>query len=163
MKVYRYMSMNEFKKFVAGYTLTKNERGCRNRWSGELNPMFYFLPEVTNVGNMEWDRDFPALEAYRCFYGGIVTEDVLVEFETSVVMEETSGNYLDWYGDEVYADELCVPTYGRTRFIPLRYCFNALVEEKKWRDASTLPQIDTVPLTYSIADVVKKAWAERCN
>ena len=131
MKLYRYMSLAEFSKMLAGVDIT-GKRDFKARTASEgvcflaettvgTRSCFYTEEDSVVEFSPEWTIQF--LE-------GIVTNDVLVEFETQEEVEESWGIYADpltdgWY-DTICINEYCVPSYNRDTFIPLRY---ALVDE----------------------------------
>lgn len=128
MKVYRYMSFHEFNLMEAGVTIVGRSYHDANTDSVGV----CFLPELTYV------RDGEAWTADKCleFMSGIVTNDVLVEFETNETMTESWGEYADPYGD--YDDtisimELCIPQYNRSSMIPVRYAMG----DTNWYDISS--------------------------
>lgn len=118
MKFYRYMSMKEFQKMSAGCDIFgKNSFKARTNSEGVC-----FLGENTLVD----DRDFSPIQCY-IFLNGIVSSDILVEFEAAdgVELEEAFGIYADPYGD--YYDcmsitEYNLPMYNRDIMRPVRYC-----------------------------------------
>lgn len=120
MKVYRFMSEKEFTLLSAGCELIHtNARKAKTNSEG-----FCFLPEkVTFSTNGETVTFKP--EQCIHFLGGIVTNDVLVEMETSVELHEGYGIYadpidLEW-GSTIDITEYSVQRYDRDTFIPVRY------------------------------------------
>ena len=124
MLVYRYMSNKEFNKVTAGVTLVNNNSFKGNKTNSKG---FCFLPEKVSFYSyaQETEVTLTAQECYE-FLEGIVSRDVLVEFETEEELEESSGVYADPLTDEwganIVIDELCTITYDRDTFIPKRYC-----------------------------------------
>lgn len=120
MKVYRYMSLTEFKRMLWGENIVGKER-----FNAKTNSQgVCFLPErikgsVEDGTNVEFDP----IEAFWFLYG-IVSGDVLVEFEAEEdSFNHTYGNYAEpnTYQDMVIG-ELCIPYYNRDICKPLRYC-----------------------------------------
>ena len=119
MKVYRYMSMGEFKKMASGCPMVHvgNFRKSRTSSSG-----FCFLPEeivaIDECGELRFSPE-ECLE----FLSGIASEDILVEFEApKSSLTESYGIYSNpaTYG-HMSIRELCADEYNRDVFIPLRY------------------------------------------
>lgn len=131
MKVYRYMSMKEFEKMSAGCVLENMNtfKDCRTESEG-----FCFLPQITKFEVCdEWEGEVFTFEytPEQCiqFLTGIVTNDVLVEFEVDKTLINASyGVYADptyISGDDGIIEilEYCTKTYSRDDFIPCRYAF----------------------------------------
>ena len=116
MKVYRYMSNNEFALVTAGVEVV----GRRYMTSRSV----CFLPEtvVINGGELVYTPE----ESF-IFLRGIVSNDVLVEFETDADLENCCGDYCDPRADEwgefICVNELSISAYSLDNFKPLRYCF----------------------------------------
>lgn len=113
MRLYRYMSMKEFEKLSAGCDLVnKNHfQKCRTESEG-----FCFLSENCN--------GYDPIHALA-FLHGIVTEDILIEFEVdSKFITKSSGLYNDPSHDCDFIEvvEYCTRSYNRDTFKPLRYC-----------------------------------------
>lgn len=103
MKVYRWMSNEEFDKLTAGVPMINTNKfiNCRTDSAG-----FCFLPEKVEFDSLpsgDWSADpehcvWDPASAYE-FLNGIVSDDVLVEFEVS---EEARERLHKGYG--VYCD-----------------------------------------------------------
>lgn len=128
MKVYRYMSLNEFNKMSAGCEII----GRKSFRAYTESKGICFLPESVRFESESVDSEFlevcfsPA-DCLR-FLSGIVTDEVLVEFEAA---EGYLSESRAFYADPVNMDpdatieitELCAPSYNRNIFQPLRYGF----------------------------------------
>lgn len=116
MKLYRYMSFKEFHKLSSGCDLVNDNhfQKCRTESEG-----FCFLPARSNGYD-------PISALY--FLHGIVTDDILVEFEVdNSLVTESEGVYnnpmpSDPYDDTMTITEYCTRSYNRDTFKPLRYC-----------------------------------------
>lgn len=122
MKLYRYMSMKEFQLLSAGCELeNKNTfKKCLTNSEG-----FCFLGEKTKfVINDTEEVTFSAQEC-RMFLNGIVSDDILVEFEVADTtgLKEGFGVYASPYDYEelIRIDEYSVMSYNRDKFVPIRY------------------------------------------
>lgn len=129
MKLYRYMSFVELDKLTCGINLNNRNQFKQKRTT---SIGFCFLPESTIISGTEYSP-------VDCigFLQGIVTNDVLVEFEVqnSDCIRESIGVYAHPYLDDIITiKEYCVSTYSRNTFVPTRY---ALVENRtkfQWYD-----------------------------
>lgn len=115
MKLYRYMSMKEFTNLSAGCDLVNKNRFQKCRTGSEG---FCFLPENSN--------GFDPIQALN-FLHGIVTNDILVEFEVdSELVTKSFGYYNNPYecydAGSMCVTEYCAQSYNRDTFRPLRYC-----------------------------------------
>ena len=131
MKLYRYMSFNEFNKMNAGITIvgkrsfkarTNSEGIC---FLGEKTPAETYYTEYDENDlpySVEVNYTFTPEDCMR-FLCGIVSKDILVEFETdSTNIRESWGTYSDPYGEDCMGiTEYCTPSYNRDTFIPVRY------------------------------------------
>ncbi len=127
MKVYRYMSEKEFHACNSGIELVPLHRNHKARTTSKG---FCFLPEIVCLHGQHYDGT-PYTEkttADHClsFLSGIVTSDVLVEFEApETFFRKSDGIYADPYSDSwddfITMDELCCDSYSRDILIPLRY------------------------------------------
>jgi hypothetical protein len=103
--------------------------GCtihgKHRFSARTNSTgICFLGEVTIVG----DYTLSPTDCY-IFLDGIVSEDILVEFETEINLKETYGAYNHLYGGRLIIPEYCIPEYDMDSMHPTRYC---IPDEWKW-------------------------------
>lgn len=125
MKVYRYMSFAEFNKMSIGCTMTNDSKhkGCRTSSVG-----FCFLAEENKFYSYGCEEEV-SLSADACymFLCGIVSDDVLVEFEVAEGFElgVDYGIYADPYGGwddpSICIDEYTTMSYSRDELIPTRY------------------------------------------
>lgn len=126
-KFYRYMSMSEFDKLMLGLTIHgKSKFNARTNSTG-----ICFLGEHTEIVSTNEDGetttvDFSPLDCYR-FLGGIVSNNILVEFEAdTTILSATTGVYADPLNMDEYArvsiTEYCIPEYNNSVMRPLAYC-----------------------------------------
>lgn len=135
MKIYRYMGLNEFQKMCSGVEIVgpRFHRGCATTSTGVC-----FLPEVVRESDEWWLSDpltFTPLEAYMFLFGVVEANPILVEFEVldPSCLKKSMGIYAcpeqycrsdnpyDRYYERIAVDELCIPSYSRETFHPLRY------------------------------------------
>lgn len=120
MKLFRFMSKNEFDAYMNGDTL-KNDV----KHKGYTNSKgFCFM-------NLE---DYEPEYAYS-FLSGIVSPKVCVVFETDKILTESYGRYADPYGsflDSFISDEYCIEEYSNNDFKLIKYCYD--FDEKHWLD-----------------------------
>ena len=126
MKAYRWMSKKEFQKLMAGCDINVVRRRRTTRTTGK--GIFFFPEDYFKT----WMTDFPDFvskqpspEFSSKFLSGIVSQDVLVEFDVQCEPEISYGVYAnpytgDW-DDYIEVDELCVPFYNRETMVPIRY------------------------------------------
>ena len=141
MRIYRYMSAKEFNMLSAGITI-EGKRFLKCRTSSEgvcfLGSETTFVAEDPLTGDMT-ERTFSPEMCIR-FLGGIVTNDVLVEFEVTdeSILRETVGVYAnplsDYWGDYVNVPELCCDSYNRETLVPLRYAIVKDGWQWEWYD-----------------------------
>lgn len=125
MKLYRYMSAQEFNDLCIGMDMVNENphECCATNSIG-----FCFLGEHTK--EHYGDRVFSPTDCYD-FLSGIVSPDVLVEFDApDDAVSESYGTYAD--PDDYDCDlfniarigitEYCTTHYSRDTFRPLRYC-----------------------------------------
>lgn len=126
MKFYRYMSLEEFAKLSNGCDICGHKHHARRTSSNGV----CFLGEHTTFVSY-WDYDdakeytFSALDCYS-FLSGIVSSDVLVEFEAdSNILTESYGLYADPinmdYDTIIDIKEYCISMYNRDIMHPIRY------------------------------------------
>ena len=116
------MSFEEFNNMSTGmdmYPRTWKHKAKTNSTG------FCFLPEQVRMHD---DGDIVMLSPLDClrFLRGIVSEDVLVEFEApEAAFRQTEGSYASTFSDDWEAfcsiEELCCDSYNRDTFVPLRY------------------------------------------
>lgn len=112
MKLYRYMSFEEFFKLTSGCELINRNRFQKAR----TNSIGFCFLAAEN-------REEAC--ANISFLTGIVTNDVLVEFETTPLTElsEGEGVYADWFSDETKTiTEYSAKYYNRDTLVPIAYC-----------------------------------------
>lgn len=112
MSYFRFMSMNEFQKLTSGMTLSH----CKNSFKARTESVgFCFLNSV----------EF-SVEYSHMFLVGIVSDDVVVEFECNTELTESVGIYANPCGnyyDIMTVKEYCVRSYSRDTMKPIRYGF----------------------------------------
>ena len=119
MRLYRYMSINEFLKLMSGEKLTNINKFSMNRTDSEG---FCFLGEETayQQGYDHEEGQILTYDALSClqFLKGIVSDEVLVEFNPSESaikkLHEGTGIYSDPQGD--YGDLICITEYSTTEY-----------------------------------------------
>lgn len=119
MKLYRYMSINEFLKLMSGEKLTNTNKFSMNRTDSEG---FCFLGEETayQQGYDHEEGQILTYDALSClqFLKGIVSDEILVEFNPSESaikkLHEGTGIYSDPQGD--YGDLICITEYSTTEY-----------------------------------------------
>ena len=116
MKLYRYMSFNEFHKYSAGLEIT----GKKFFRAATDNTGVCFLAEETRT---DTGYTLSPVDCYT-FLSGIVSNDVLVEFETDAQVRQSFGFYRELQDDfEVMeAEGYCVDSYSRDTFRATAYC-----------------------------------------
>lgn len=118
MKVFRFMSQEEFDKYIAGEKLV-NTIDHRKKFSGSKGFCFFEY--------MDWDDDgvdgISPEYAYE-FLSGVATMDVVAVFEADVQLNKSYGRYADPYGgffDTIWMDEYCTEEYSRDTFRLIKY------------------------------------------
>lgn len=119
MKLYRYMSINEFLKLMSGEKLTNTNKFSMNRTDSEG---FCFLGEETAFqhGYDHEEGQILTYDALSCLQllKGIVSDEILVEFNPSESaikkLHEGTGIYSDPQGD--YGDLICITEYSTTEY-----------------------------------------------
>ena len=104
MKIFRYMSKNEFDKLINGETLINN-----TIHEGLTNSVGFCFMKV---------EDNEPRYAYE-FLSGVVDDDVCVVFETKKKLTKSYGVYADPYGsffDTITKDEYCTKEYNLEGF-----------------------------------------------
>lgn len=125
MKVYRYMSWKEFADVTAHIPLVSDNHTCSiSRTNSEG---FCFLPESVTFTNSFGDSvTLSPVDCYD-FLSGIVSDEVLVEFQVlkPEILAEGFGVYADptsggWY-DRISIKEYSTPEYSDEELEPVRY------------------------------------------
>jgi hypothetical protein len=121
MKFYRFMSMKEFNKMASGADIIgKKSFEARTTSTGVC-----FLSEQTLCKDDDHKATINVEQAYE-FLCGIVSDDIVVEFECRQEMTESYGIYASIFGTTAYfatmvVTEYCTPSYNRENMIPVRY------------------------------------------
>jgi hypothetical protein len=121
MKFYRFMSMKEFNKMSSGADIVgKKSFEARTTSTGVC-----FLSEQTLCKDDDHKTTINVEQAYE-FLCGIVSDDIVVEFECRQEMTESYGIYASIFGTTAYfatmvVTEYCTPSYNRENMIPVRY------------------------------------------
>ena len=118
MKFYRFMSMKEFNKMSSGVDIVgkKSFEAYRTTSTGVC-----FLSEQILCKDDEHKATINVEKAYDFLYG-VVSNDIVVEFECRQKMTESYGIYASIFGpDTMVVTEYCVPSYNRDNMIPVRY------------------------------------------
>ena len=128
MKVFRFMSKEEFEKFKKGEELVNNK---------------VHTGHTTSIGfcfiNIE---DFEPEYAYH-FLSGIVSPDICAIFETDEQLNRSQGTYATPYGDwfdSFVATEYCPKKYSNKNFKLLRYAGSPTINDDfewnfEWKSA----------------------------
>jgi hypothetical protein len=123
-KVYRYMSKKELEMIMNGETVVGQLQDDVASATGTANRSnVCFLGEVTKFRAVGEDHAYSAVECYT-FLEGIVSDEVLVEFETDITLEKGFGRYASPYGmgsASIFIDEYYVPEYSSKDFKVVRY------------------------------------------
>ena len=121
-KYYRYMSNEEFQKILAGVVLEYTNDAWVN--ANTTSDGFCFLAEETKFHGEDTQGTFDPLTCYW-FLSGIVSKDVLVEFEVDAsLLTESQGLYADPFGSwgqRIVITEYFCRSYSRSNFKPVRY------------------------------------------
>lgn len=128
MRVFRFMSMDEFKKYQIGDTLSndKKHHDCGQK--------------TDSVGFCFMDCDDHCPECAYEFLSGIVSDDVCVVFEVDEsLLTKSEGTYaaplinddVGWFST-MNVDEYCCQSYDKTNFKLLKYCFNVSWDNFNW-------------------------------
>ena len=120
MKFYRFMSMKEFNKMSSGNDIIgKKSFKARTTSTGVC-----FLSEKILCKDDDHKATINVEKAYDFLYG-VVSDDIVVEFESRQEMTESYGIYASIFGsayfDTMVVTEYCVPSYNRDNMIPVRY------------------------------------------
>ena len=117
MKFYRFMSMKEFNKMSSGVDIV----GKKSFKARTTSTAVCFLSEHTLCKDDEHKATINVEKAYDFLYG-IVSDDIVVEFEARQEMTESYGVYTSIFGpDTMVMTEYCTPSYNRNNMIPVRY------------------------------------------
>lgn len=120
MKFYRFMSMKEFNKMEAGVNII----GKKSFKAKTTSTGVCFLSEQTICEDDDHKATIGVEQAYDLLCG-IVSDDIVVEFESRQKMTESYGIYASIFGtayfDTMVVTEYCVPSYNRENMIPIRY------------------------------------------
>lgn len=144
MRIFRFMSNEEFEKYKKGITLKNNKRH-----EGNTNSIgFCFLDE----------EEFTPEKAMH-FLSGIVTFDICAVFETKEKLNKTYGvyakpilktgnafedlyNLLSGWGDKFTANEYCVTEYNKETMKLLKYSENIWNQWKPNEEQTKLKWIE---------------------
>ena len=122
MKVYRYMGMVEFNHMLWGADIIGRNSFENMRTTSD--GVCFLTETVEGKTDFGEEISYSAVDAYW-FLMGIVSDDVLVEFEVADdFFNHTYGNYCHApFNDcDMTIGELCTPYYNRDICKPLRYC-----------------------------------------
>ena len=121
MRVFRFMSMDEFKKYQIGNILS-NDKNHRD-----------YGQKTESVGFCFMDCDDYCPECAYEFLSGIVSDDVCAVFEVDEsLLTKSSGTYasplidddVSWFST-MDVDEYCCQSYDKNNFKLIAYCFNS--------------------------------------
>ena len=119
MKVFRFMSQEEFEKYLDGEKLV-NTTDHRNKFSGSIGFCFFEYLDWTDNSSIHGISPEYAYE----FLSGVATMDVVAVFETDVQLNKSHGRYADPYGsffDTIWMDEYCTTEYDNESFHLIKY------------------------------------------
>lgn len=124
MKLFRFMSKEEFNKYLKGEKLINETKHI-----GYTNSKgFCFM-------NLE---DYEPEYAYQ-FLSGIVSTGVCVVFETNEILTKSYGGYAEPYGDffdSFVSNEYCTEEYSNNDFKLIKYCYDfdeKWYQDKEWK------------------------------
>ena len=133
MKFYRFMSMREFVRMMNGGTID----GRHNHMARTTSHGICFLGEFVQtdykapaIGGWQWcGVSCSPADAFE-FLSGIVSKDIIVEFEADPAnFTESVGVYAvpeEWganWDSLMTTQEFTVPSYNRENCVPLRFAF----------------------------------------
>lgn len=126
MKVFRFMSQEEFDKYNRGELLCN-----RKQHTGFTDSIGFCFMNT---------KDFEAEDAYM-FLSGIVSSEVCAIFETDKKLTKSCGQYADPYGSfwgTFTATEYCTEEYSKQDFKLIEYCntfdyFKDFGEDTTWK------------------------------
>lgn len=148
MKIYRYMSMKEFFLMDSFKTITgKAYHKARTESEGVCflgeDTAFCVLMDDGDPDGEQLEYHFNPVQCWE-FLGGIVSRDVLVEFEAPEdALTVSSGTYARpfsgmWDEECIEITEYCARSYNREQFVPLRYCLDfedvGFHDQPQWYD-----------------------------
>lgn len=139
MKIYRYMSYLEFLKMSFGLEIESSEK-TSYLFKTNLKGLF-FLGEKTKFNSTELGEQEFSPEECLAFLSGIVTQEVLVEFETTseVELKQGEGTYADpydfwWTHTQIDITEYAILKYNKRNIIPTRYILNPEIPRMEFSD-----------------------------
>ena len=119
MRVFRFMSNEEFEKYISGEKLI-NTIDHRKNYSNSIG--FCFFEYLDWTDNSSFHGISPEY-AYE-FLSGVATMDVVAVFETDQELTKSHGRYADPYGsffDTIWMDEYCTEEYSKETFRLIKY------------------------------------------
>lgn len=130
MKVFRFMSDEEFEKYLNGETLHNDTNHRQEKRSTD------------SIGFCFMDTEDVAPEFAYEFLSGIVSDDVCVQFEVDEsLLTESYGTYADPYGEDFFSTmnvtEYCCNSYNKEDFKMLSYCKDFEMFNFDWKAANT--------------------------
>lgn len=126
-KFYRYMSEAEFKKLMNGEVLFNPKKRSVEHTNSNG---FCFLAETTTFTTRDWNgnlQEYAWSADYCDFLDGIVSDDMLVEFEVKSpdLLQEGFGVYMNpittKHDKTIRISEYSCHTYDKTVLKPLRF------------------------------------------
>lgn len=144
MKIFRFMSNEEFEKYQKGKVLENNKKHKGN---------------TNSVGFCFLDTDEFTPEKAMHFLSGIVTFDICAVFETKEKLNKTYGvyakpikrtgdafedlyNLLTNFGDKFTANEYCITKYSKETMKLLKYSKNIWFQWKPNEEQTKLKWIE---------------------
>ena len=126
MRLFRFMSKNEFNNLLNGEDLINNTK--HKGFTKSIG--FCFMK----------GEEIEAEYSYQ-FLSGVVSDEICVLFETNEKLNKSYGIYANPYGhffDTITEDEYCIKKYNKQTIKPIKYCdnFDSVFledEESKWQ------------------------------
>ena len=154
MKLFRFMSKNEFDKYLAGETLV-NTTDHRHKHSNSVGFCFFEYLDLNDKNNsLDGITPTYAIE----FIYGVATTEIVAVFETDKELTKSSGMYADPHGgwfDTMWMDEYCTEEYDNQSFCLIKYgTIEEYSDDINWIDASKEERV--CPLEWWNGGNVKK-------
>ena len=131
MKLFRFMSKEEFRKLVNGEELEKNKGH-----DGKTNSIGFCFMKDDIYNNPEY--------AYE-YLSGIVSKDICVKFETEIELKKGYGIYADPYGSffsTITQIEYSITKYNNRDFKILEFAIPASgLDDEEWEWSSDINNI----------------------
>lgn len=117
MRVYRYMSQKELDKFLAGEKIVGKKKFQARTNSHGVCFLRQHTVGIASYGLTKDDNiDFSPITA-REFLEFVVSDELLVCFDTNAHFNHTHGEYPGDDGDPLIVAELCIDSYSKRGFM----------------------------------------------